>query len=47
MIVGTDRETKFYKNLLALEQISKEYEEEKYSTALEIEDELQALKATL
>lgn len=38
---------KLYQNLDCLDQITREYEEEKFWTDLEIEEELQALKASM
>jgi hypothetical protein len=44
---GTNSQNKLYSNILTLEQITKEYEEEKCWANLEVEEELQALKATI
>ncbi|MCU0533309.1 MAG: hypothetical protein MUD14_05365 [Hydrococcus sp. Prado102] len=47
MLQRSNSQTKFYSNMLALEQISREYEQEKRWANLEVEEELQALKFTI
>lgn len=40
ILTTTNRQTKFYKNLLALEQITREYEQERFWTFLEVDTDL-------
>lgn len=47
MFRGTNEQTKLYSNMLALEEITREYEEKQFRAKLEIEEELEELKAEI